>query len=220
MLGRFPIARPRRASMLSQWRLASDTYLLADSARAGPTALKTLADRLLSDLLGVPGQGITISREPGGKPTPSPMPGWLSRAHRHGLTLLGARRDVPVGVDLELADDGLPHQDVAETFFDPAEAAWLASQPAVMQPAQFCALWTIKEAVLKCTGEGIINGLARPAIDRAARHALVSMGSAVAVQAGAHWVRVFKRQVGTRTVMAAIATPLTAARPGNRGALC
>ena len=202
-----------------RYRLAPDTYLLTDDAGSGHAVLKAAADASLAELLDIPGRHLAVSRTPRGRPVlDTPASGWLSRAHRHGLTLIAASRAVPIGADLEIVDDGVPHLDIAHAFFDPAEAAWLETRPLAAQPISFCALWTIKEAVLKATGEGIANGLAYPCLESDGRAVVAAMGANGSVRAGGHTVRLFARQLGNRSVVAAVATPLPGVLiPGDRG---
>lgn len=202
-----------------RYRLAPDTYLLMAAAGCGLATLKPAADASLAELLDMPQCDIAVSRTPRGMPVlDAPARGWLSRAHRQGLTLIAASRETPIGVDIELVDDSVPHSDIARTFFDPAEATWLETLPRRAQPAGFSALWTIKEAVLKATGDGIANGLAHPCVDADGRATIASMTADTSVRTRDHTVRLFTRQLGNRSVVAAVATPVSALhRRGDHG---
>ena len=194
-----------------RYRLAPDAYLLMAAANCGRATLKPAADASLAELLDIPGRDISVSRTSRGMPVlDAPARGWLSRAHRQGLTLIAASRKTPIGADLELVDDSVPYSDIAHAFFDPAEAAWLETVPRLAQPVGFSALWTIKEAVLKATGEGIANGLAHPCVDAEGRATIASMTADASVRTGEHTVRLFTRQLGNRSVIAAVATPVYA----------
>ena len=198
--------------MVIRWRLADDTYLLAGRSEHSTNATKAAADALLPALLGIPGKCVHIRRAPGLKPViDGPNVGWLSRAHRSGATLVAASRHAPIGADLEVTSDTVPHRDIADLLFDPAEATWLDAQPAISRANRFCAMWTIKEAVLKCIGTGIVHGMTRPCLDRQARTALGAMGDEATVHLEDHRIRLFRRQLGVHSMMAAIATPLSSA---------
>jgi phosphopantetheinyl transferase len=71
-----------------------------------------------------------------------------------GEALICALADVAVGVDVETAAprdiDG-----IAQRYFTPAEARWLAADPA----KRFRMLWVLKEAYLKALGVGLAGGL-------------------------------------------------------------
>jgi 4'-phosphopantetheinyl transferase len=75
-----------------------------------------------------------------------------------GVAVL-ARDGADVGFDIEpfgrTVDLG-----VADRYFRPEEVAWLASLPADERPRGFMRLWTLKEAFIKATGEGLSRDLA------------------------------------------------------------
>jgi 4'-phosphopantetheinyl transferase len=64
-----------------------------------------------------------------------------------------------VGFDLERLDRRVT-MDIAGRFFRPEEVAWLGSLPESARPEGFLQLWTLKEAFIKATGEGLSRGLA------------------------------------------------------------
>jgi 4'-phosphopantetheinyl transferase len=59
-----------------------------------------------------------------------------------------------VGVDVESADH-MPDPRIADTVFAPEEALVLKSAPPALQRVLFFRLWTLKEAFIKATGEGL-----------------------------------------------------------------
>lgn len=59
-----------------------------------------------------------------------------------------------VGIDVETADR-MPDLGLADTVFAPEEALVLNSAPLALQPVLFFRLWTLKEAFIKATGEGL-----------------------------------------------------------------
>jgi 4'-phosphopantetheinyl transferase len=74
-------------------------------------------------------------------------------SHTRGLvTCAVAYRDV--GVDVESADRAVD-LDLADTVFAPEEALVLKSAPPALQRDLFFRLWTLKEAFIKATGEGL-----------------------------------------------------------------
>ena len=75
-----------------------------------------------------------------------------------GLAVIGEPGHA-VGFDLE-ALDRRATLDVADHYFCRREASWLASLPQTEQPTGFLRLWTLKEAFIKATGEGLSRDLA------------------------------------------------------------
>ena len=54
---------------------------------------------------------------------------------------------------------------IAGRYFAPSEIAWLRAAPAEAYAARFITLWTLKEAYLKATGEGISESLTKMAFE-------------------------------------------------------
>lgn len=165
---------------------------------------------VLADMLDTPEDAMRLARTPRGKPVMSaPAGAGFSRSHRDGLLLLGAKQDAEVGVDLEVIRDDLPLLDIADTFFATSEAAWLRAAPA-RRAARFFALWTVKEAVLKATGQGITEGLPVPIRDL---DELESNRPELLL--GRHTVRLLSYPVDGRVVVAAIAVARQVPQPGQ-----
>ena len=79
----------------------------------------------------------------------------------HGL-LIAHAHNAMVGIDLEYERPRKQVVALAQRFFHPAEAAWIAEQQE--EPARqsaFIRLWCAKEAVLKAHGRGLAFGLDR-----------------------------------------------------------
>jgi 4'-phosphopantetheinyl transferase len=79
-------------------------------------------------------------------------------SHCHGLVACAVRRDGPVGIDVEFTSRPAPAEIVAH-YFSAAEAAWWRVQPDSEKTRAFFALWTLKEAFIKATGEGLRRSL-------------------------------------------------------------
>jgi 4'-phosphopantetheinyl transferase len=75
-----------------------------------------------------------------------------------GLAVIG-EPDHAVGFDLEALDRRVT-LDVADRYFCPEEVAWLFALPRPEQATGFLRLWTLKEAFIKATGEGLSRDLA------------------------------------------------------------
>lgn len=66
-----------------------------------------------------------------------------------------------VGVDVEALQRQTDALALARRYFRPEEAAVLQALPAPQRQRRFLELWTLKEACVKATGEGLARGLQR-----------------------------------------------------------
>jgi len=99
---------------------------------------------------------VIIERDPAGKPYVTGGP-HISLAHTRTASAVAVSTLGPVGVDLE-PDRNLPTAALADHWFSPPEAEWVA-----LHPNDFLPLWTLKEAVGKALGRGLRGGgLRRP----------------------------------------------------------
>jgi len=73
--------------------------------------------------------------------------------------LVGLGENLRIGVDIERLRPRPRARALAERFFAPAEAQWLASLPQEECESAFLRLWCAKEAVLKAHGRGLAFGL-------------------------------------------------------------
>jgi 4'-phosphopantetheinyl transferase len=80
-------------------------------------------------------------------------------AHTRGLVACAVACDVRVGIDVEPVDGGVDTLELARHHFAPAELAHLAGHPPEERAARFAELWTLKEAYVKATGAGVLDGL-------------------------------------------------------------
>ncbi|MBV9655060.1 MAG: 4'-phosphopantetheinyl transferase superfamily protein [Acetobacteraceae bacterium] len=98
-----------------------------------------------------------------GKPEVAPWPGpaglrfSLSHARTCVACVVGWNTDL--GIDVEAERPQLSPVDLADRFFAPAEAAIIRAAPPLQTRAFFLALWTLKEAFIKATGEGLTRSL-------------------------------------------------------------
>ncbi len=89
--------------------------------------------------------------------TSSPLAFNLS--HTRGCVAVAVTTGLPVGIDVEALDRRPDVDAVAERFFAPDEARWLGRASGTERHERFFRLWTLKEAYLKATGEGIARSL-------------------------------------------------------------
>jgi 4'-phosphopantetheinyl transferase len=82
-------------------------------------------------------------------------------SHTNGLVgvAAAARSAMRIGFDLETLHRNVPLE-VVDRYFRPEEADWLVSLPEDERPYGFLRLWTLKEAFIKATGEGLSRDLA------------------------------------------------------------
>ncbi len=118
----------------------------------------------LGQILSVPPASLTFVEEPNGKPSAKRggrlAPVSFNLSHADGMVGVAvlAQPDVPVGFDLERFDRKI-ELELADRYFRPEEVSWLASLAPNEQPAGFLRLWTLKEALIKATGEGLSREL-------------------------------------------------------------
>ncbi|GAA2258826.1 4'-phosphopantetheinyl transferase superfamily protein [Streptomyces amakusaensis] len=122
--------------------------------------------RLLGERLGLPPEAVALTRKPctqcggpHGRPAISGDPVHFSLSHTQGLVLI-ALAPVPVGADVENLPSATTVDEIAGELH-PGERAELAELPAGERPLAFARCWTRKEAVLKASGVGLNEDLAR-----------------------------------------------------------
>lgn len=94
-----------------------------------------------------------MARQPGGKPWFPDCPDLHFSVSHSGPLSLCALADTPVGADVELVrprSKGLPRYALSHR-----EYAWYEARGGCWE--DFYTLWTMKEARVKCTGEGIFH---------------------------------------------------------------
>lgn len=83
----------------------------------------------------------------------------FSLSHTRGAAAVAVAEACDVGVDVEAAQQRAADMAVAENFFAPDEIAQLRAAEGPVRRDQFFALWVVKEAVVKATGEGLSRPL-------------------------------------------------------------
>ncbi|MBS0307897.1 MAG: 4'-phosphopantetheinyl transferase superfamily protein [Proteobacteria bacterium] len=107
-------------------------------------------------------------------------------SHTQGLVACVIALDCRCGIDVEHQRSMRDMHGVAETVFSTAEIAWLRTQPEEKQAETFFTFWTLKEAYIKATGEGLSAPLQNISFDIANPSIAVTFGQAVADET-AHW---------------------------------
>ena len=132
--------------------------------RALQVAAHALKRRVLADALGCAPGALRFRAGPHGKPSAlvGDVPASLSfnLSHTRGLAGIAVCADPAgdVGFDVEGASRAIG-QGVEAAVLRPEERRWLAALPTVARPEGFMRLWTLKEAVVKATGEGLSRDL-------------------------------------------------------------
>jgi 4'-phosphopantetheinyl transferase len=119
---------------------------------------------VLAQALSVEPASLDFADGSNGKPSAQwhgqPAPVSFNLSHANGMVGVAvlARPGVPVGFDLERFDRRID-LGVADRYFRPEEVNWLMSLAAEERPHGFLRLWTLKEALIKATGEGLSREL-------------------------------------------------------------
>jgi 4'-phosphopantetheinyl transferase len=145
---------PRWRRMLGAEELArADRYQFV-SDRDTFTAAHALARRMLSDATGLPTTTWRYVTGQFGKPAISVGGGLcFNISHTREFVACVIARD-EVGVDVE-ASDRMTDFDIADRFFAPEEAQLVKFAPPEERAFRFFRFWTLKEAFIKATGEGL-----------------------------------------------------------------
>ncbi len=77
-------------------------------------------------------------------------------SHTNGLVACAVAPDIPIGIDVEVISDKLSTLEMAPTVFTASELADLQALAGRQEQFRyFYRLWTLKEAYLKCVGDGL-----------------------------------------------------------------
>lgn len=142
----------RRAAGFATRRLADESVIQRATLRS---VLAAYLDQAPAE--------IAIVAEAQGKPVLAQRGSNLAfnLSHSGDWLLIGVARKRHIGVDIQIERANTRCLDLARRFFAEDEAQMLAVLPPDEQTRRFFALWTLKEAYLKATGEGISGGLHR-----------------------------------------------------------
>ena len=154
----FACMSPAQRARVSAYRHEAD--------RLAAAAGEMLAKTLLSAQTGRAPDTIVLVRAPSGQPL-APSTGWhVSISHTRAAAFCAISRQ-PIGIDAELCARAISPA-VARRCCTPAERQALAAAPDPQR--RLLELWTAKEAIVKCAGQGLA---ALPRADTAAgTHAL------------------------------------------------
>ena len=89
------------------------------------------------------------------------IPLFFNTSHSADIAVYAITSACPIGVDVESTREIPEIEGIAHRFFLPGEARTLMDLPADSRVQAFYACWTRKEALLKATGKGIAEDLAK-----------------------------------------------------------
>jgi 4'-phosphopantetheinyl transferase len=76
-------------------------------------------------------------------------------SHTNGAVACAIARGFAIGVDIENEESMCDHLNIAQAYFAPTEFMLLRAAPAAQRKALFFHLWTLKEAYVKASGQGL-----------------------------------------------------------------
>jgi 4'-phosphopantetheinyl transferase len=126
-------------------------------------AAHALTRRMLSEAGGLAPTDWRFIEGAAGKPELAPTHGLprlrFNLSHTRNLAACAVTCTDDVGLDVEDLERREAAEGIAERFFAPSEAAFIAALPREQRHEAFLRIWTLKEAFVKATGEGIAMGL-------------------------------------------------------------
>jgi 4'-phosphopantetheinyl transferase len=127
------------------------------------TAAHWLVRNALASVGGLPPEDWRFVIETRGKPEIDPGLGRrglrFNLSHTRGFVACAVTVDSEIGIDVETLARNPAELDIAERFFSPTEVAMLRGTAPDRQHDTFFRLWTLKEAYIKATGEGLSRAL-------------------------------------------------------------
>lgn len=126
-------------------------------------AAHALARSMLAEATGVPAASLRFVKGPYGKPEVARGTGerqvHFNISHTNGLVACAVGADCELGVDVENTER-TTNLEVAHRYFAPEESATVLSAIPDQRLQLFYRFWTLKEAFIKATGEGLNRPLA------------------------------------------------------------
>jgi 4'-phosphopantetheinyl transferase len=158
------------AAVIAQWRVCLNA---AEQAHADRfrfqedrwtyIAAHWLIRTALASIGGLPPADWRFVVEKLGKPRIDPTLGRpelrFNLSHTRGFVACAVCVGSEIGIDVEALTRRRTGLDIAERFFSPSEVAILRGAPPDQQPDMFFRFWTLKEAFIKATGEGLSRAL-------------------------------------------------------------
>lgn len=158
------------ASAIARWRAGLDAPEQAqadrfhfDEDRSTYIAAHWLVRNALASVGGLRPADWRFTIEKHGKPGIDPALGRpdlrFNLSHTRGFVACAVSFGDMIGIDVEALSRRPVELDIAERFFSPSEVAILRDTAQAGRPGTFMRFWTLKEALIKATGEGLSRAL-------------------------------------------------------------
>lgn len=109
----------------------------------------------LAEKLGVSPDSFLFQTSKNGKPFLEAHPIFFNLSHSGDMVVVASSPTREVGVDIEWMSRNAKHEEIAKSFFNQAENAYLATESGPGKQKAFYRFWTGKEAVAKLYAENI-----------------------------------------------------------------
>ncbi|ALL05848.1 hypothetical protein AQ505_10285 [Pedobacter sp. PACM 27299] len=140
--------------LLSTEELAKAARFLHQQSRENYTVRKYFLRKLLAHFMGIPATAIVFHLKEHKKPGVDGL--FFNVSHSKDLITI-AFSETALGVDIEYVDPYFQYKEVTDLCFSTEEQAMVNSS--ALPILTFYLLWTRKEAIVKATGEGIVEQL-------------------------------------------------------------
>lgn len=140
--------------ILSAEELAKADRFLHQQSRENYTVRKYFLRKLLSHFLSIPHEALVFQLKDNKKPMIDGL--FFNVSHSKDLITIAFSKST-IGVDIEYVDPYFQYNEVVDLCFSAEEKAMVEN--AAMPILPFYLLWTRKEAIVKATGEGIVEQL-------------------------------------------------------------
>jgi 4'-phosphopantetheinyl transferase len=158
-------ACPGEPDALSPWLAAAEIERargFGSAARHREHLLgRALARRLLHEHFGLDPRSVTLGADAHGRLgiTSGGSGLWLGVSHSRGVVAAAATEAGPVGLDVERIREVPRAERIADRWFREGERRQLHTLEGAARARRFLELWTLKEAQLKATGQGLAGAL-------------------------------------------------------------
>jgi 4'-phosphopantetheinyl transferase len=154
------------ATVVADWRSCLDAAEQVradrfhfDEDRTTYIAAHWLIRNALASVGGLPPTDWRFIVERHGKPEIDPVLGrpdlHFNLSHARGLVACAVATGATIGIDVETLSRKHVGLEIADRFFTPSEVAILRAAASGQQLEAFFRFWTLKEALIKATGEGL-----------------------------------------------------------------
>jgi 4'-phosphopantetheinyl transferase len=155
--------RRRCQALLSEEELTRHARFRFEQDQDSFLVAHALTRTMLADALGVGASELQFEQGKNGRPElarPATAPRLrFNLSHTRGLVACGLALELDIGVDVEHRDRRVEIDTLSQRVFSDSERHGLDALAGDAQRRRFFELWTLKEAYLKATGDGISREL-------------------------------------------------------------